>query len=233
MLPIELRAGDAVSALGLGSVSALARLPALDPTALRTGGSMITRRSVSIVLGLALAVTVAGVVAALTPEEQAALRAEAINLNEQARGLEQSADISREQAAVALFLEFRKSDGVEDQGDFKRITALQKWIQLGDAKQMKASDLRESARALLIDAFQTRLLAFLADTRAENERARAGWQRDAAAALLAAGADAGAIAAATALNKEAERTTRMPRATRRKQIGCATARSGRISASKR
>lgn len=166
---------------------------------------MVRLRVVSVLLGLALVATTAGVAAALTPEQEAALRAQAISLTEAARALEASADISRENAAVALALEFSKADGLEDQADFKRISALGDWLQLGDVKQVKASELRESARALLVDAFQYGVLAVLADMRAENERARAGWQRTTAAALLASGSDAATLAAAKALNKEAER----------------------------
>ena len=88
---------------------------------------MVRLRVVSVFLGLALVTTTACVAAALTPEQEAALRAQAISLTEAARGLEASADQARENAAVALALEFNKADGLEDQADFKRISGFVVW----------------------------------------------------------------------------------------------------------
>jgi hypothetical protein len=169
---------------------------------------MFKLRSVSMVLGLALVATVATKSSAVTPAEEAALREEARQLTEQARAQEAQADAGRETAKEIFIAEFKKADGVDDQADFKKVAALQKWLQAGAHKEAKASGLRESARSLLLAAYQFGVLAALADEQVQNERSRAGWQREAAEALLANNPDAETIAIAKELDRQADKDDR-------------------------
>src|SRR5215813_2800590 len=169
---------------------------------------MFKLRPVTRILGLAFVTTVATKSPALTPEEQAALREEARQLTEQARAQEAQADTQRELAMEIFIAEFKKADGLDDQADAKKVVALQKWLQVGADKVAKATDVRESARSVLLVAYQFGVLAALADEQAGNERFRAESQRAAAAALLANNADAETSAAAKELNKQADKDER-------------------------
>jgi hypothetical protein len=163
---------------------------------------------VALVFGFVVAATVASDSLALTPEEQAALREEARRLMEQARAQHAQADLQRVLALQIFVAEFKKSDGVEDQADFKMVTALQKWLQAGAVKEARASGLWESGRSLLWVAYQAEVVAALLDEQAKSERDRAQWQRDQAEALLAGAPDAEAIAVAEELLRLADRDDR-------------------------
>lgn len=161
--------------------------------------------SVTMVLGLAFVAIVASTSSAYTPEEQAAFREEARQLTEQARAQEAQAETGRDLAQQIFIAEYKKADGVDDQADFKKITALQKWLQAGAHKHAKASGLRETAHSLILAAYRFGVLAALVDEQAQNERSRATWQRQAADALLANDPDPEASAIADELNRQAEK----------------------------
>jgi hypothetical protein len=163
---------------------------------------------VALVFGFVVAATVASDSLALTPEEQAALREEARRLMEQARAQHAQADLQRVLALQIFVAEFKKADGVEDQADFKMVTALQKWLQAGAVKEARASGLWESGRSLLWVAYQAEVVAALLDEQAKSERDRAQWQRDQAEALLAGAPDAEAIAVAEELLRLADKDDR-------------------------
>jgi hypothetical protein len=164
--------------------------------------------SVTMVLGLALVAIVASTASAYTPEEQAAFREEARQLTEQARAQEAQAETARDLAQQIFIAEYKKADGVDDQADFKKITALQKWLQAGAHKHAKASGLRETALSLILAAYRFGVLAALVDEQAQNERSRATWQRQAADALLANDPDPEASAIADELNRQAAKDDR-------------------------
>lgn len=169
---------------------------------------MLTLRSVTTVLGLALVAAVATTSSALTPEEEAALREEARQLTEQARAQEAQADAARETAQQIFISEFKKADGLDDQADSKKVAALQRWLLVGESEAAKAVGLRESARSILLRAYRLGVLASLVDEEATNERFRAQLHRAAAATLLANNPDAEAVAVADKLDRLADKHDR-------------------------
>jgi hypothetical protein len=162
---------------------------------------MRTLRPVIIVLGLVL--IAGGTAYAATPEEQAIFRAEAQALTEQTRGLEQQADTSRAQAKGSFLSSLAGADGLEDQANAREIGAYQRWLQGGAPKKAQANLLRESARALRLEAYDLGVQSGSTDFRAANARSRAAQFRAAAEALLASGADAETKAIAKDMTQQA------------------------------
>ncbi len=183
---------------------------------------MRTLRPVILVLGLVL--IAGGTAYAATPEEQAAYRAQARALTEQARSFDQQSFISLDLASQIFLAEFRKVDALQDQADNRRVTAYQKWLQGGAPKQAQASLLRQSARSLQLEASNIGTSAALTDIRAASPRARANQYRAGAEALLAGTPDAETKAIARELNqqavaedREAKRLENESKALRKKQ----------------
>jgi hypothetical protein len=167
-------------------------------------------RAPSIVNALASAVVVAvtAVASAATPEEEAAFREEARRLTEQARGLEQSAAVQRDNAMTAFILEFKKADGLDDQATAVKVRALQRWLQAGADDQVKAVALRETARSLVLSAYQSVALALLADEEVANQGLRGSELHDAAASLLAGTPDAETTRVARELDRLGDKDER-------------------------
>jgi len=162
---------------------------------------MRTWRPIMLVLGLVM--IAGGTAFAATPEEQAVFRAEALALTQQAQVLEQQADASRAQAKGNFLFSLAGADGLEDQSNVREIGAFQKWLQGGAPKKAQANLLRESARALRLEAYDLGVQSGSTDLRAANSRSRAAQFRAAAEALLASGSDAETKAIAKDMTKQA------------------------------
>lgn len=159
----------------------------------------------ALALGLAVVATVA---LGATPEEQAAFREEARRLTEQAHAQQQQADTQYELSQQIFISEYKKADGVDDQADAKLMVAFQRWLQGGAKDHAKASLLRESARSLLLAAYDSGVLAALLDERAQSERSRTLQLRENAEELLASSQDAETMAIVMELDRQADKNDR-------------------------
>ena len=162
---------------------------------------MRTIRPIMIVLGLVL--IAGGTAYAATPEEQAAFRAEARPLSEQARSLDQQSAAAMEQTKQIYLHEFRKAINLADQADVRRTLAYQKWLQGAAPKKGQAELLRQSARSLQFEAFDFGVRAGVLVEQVKSARGRETRYRALAAALLAGSPDAETKAVARELTQQA------------------------------